>query len=581
MACESSQSSIRVTFPLELPPPSALALFHRAVRRSPIRIWWRVLPLAAQFAIAVLIAAAGWSVVAHRVLSGHAERLSHADHVVAGLQRGELAAMQRGAPVAELGSASHVLANARAVSGREARLLRRDIMLLLIGIFATLAVILVVAMRKITRTFHGFVRGAAAVAAGNYDGARVEHFRGGSREMHELADAFEDISRNLEAREQIVRSDMLQLRELEQMKSDFVSTVSHELRTPLTSMRGALGLVIGGTAGPVEARARELLHIAFNNTERLIRLINDMLDIEKIESGHTGQRMERCDLGGVLRLTVAGLESYALENEVRVILERDRPVYVTGDPDRLVQVFTNLLSNAIKFSPRDSEVIVRLETEGKTAQVTVADRGPGIPAEFHDRLFGRFQQAERTSTRKHGGSGLGLAIARAIIELHSGTIRFNTELGAGTTFTVELPYVPTVTPLSVPIHLDRDRHRLLILDQDSGMLTVLQTLCGPIGEVTGVRSVEDGWLESRRGVFDAIVIDPNLKEGNGLELIRRLRGMKNYHDVPVLVFSTREYTPQELVGVTLNSSHSFIKSRHREQDLVLRLRAVLAARRPR
>ncbi|MBC7789853.1 MAG: hypothetical protein H7Z74_07890, partial [Anaerolineae bacterium] len=500
-----------------------------------MRRWWRVLPLAGQFGIAVVIAALVWSIAAHRVLTQHTERLEQAEQVVAEMQRDENAAVRLGARAAEQGGASDGLVQARAVSAGEGRRLRREVVLLLLGMSATLATILVAAMRKITQTFQGFVRGAAAVAAGNYDGARVEHFRGGSREMHDLADVFEDISRNLEAREQIVRSDMLQLRELEQMKSDFVSTVSHELRTPLTSMRGALGLVLGGTAGPVEARARELLHIAFHNTERLIRLINDMLDIEKIESGHTGQRMERCDLGGVLRLTVAGLESYALENEVRVNLERDRPVFVIGDSDRLVQVFTNLLSNAIKFSPRNSEVTIRLETEGPSARVTVADNGPGIPEEFHDRLFGRFQQAERTNTRKHGGSGLGLAIARAIVELHAGTIRFNTAIGAGTTFTVELPCVKSVTPSSVPILRDRDRHRLLILDQDSGMLTVLQTLCGPIGEVTGVRSVEDGWLESRRGVFDAIVIDPDLPGENGLDLIRRLRGMKSYHDVPVLV----------------------------------------------
>ena len=320
-----------------------------------------------------------------------------------------------------------------------ARIASRESFLLRMGPIVTTLLLLAISGLLLRRTLLAVSEAARALAEGRYSDVRLPAELGANREMRQIADTFEELALAIEEREQILQSDILQLREYEQLKSDFVSTVSHELRTPLTSMRGALGLVLNGAAGPLSPQGQDLLRIANQNTERLIRLINDILDIEKIESGTITVRRDRCDLRGVLEATIAGVHGYAVEHDVRVALSAPKSADVTGDRDRLIQVFTNLLSNAIKFSPADAEVGVQVEIDGDLARVSVRDRGPGIPAEFHARIFGKFQQGESSSSRRHGGTGLGLAIARAIVERHEGHVSFHTERGVGTTFVVELP----------------------------------------------------------------------------------------------------------------------------------------------
>jgi signal transduction histidine kinase len=320
-----------------------------------------------------------------------------------------------------------------------AQIASRESFLLRVGPIVTTLLLLVISGLLLRRTLLAVSQAARALAEGRYSDVRLPAELGANREMRQIADTFEELALAIEEREQILQSDILQLREYEQLKSDFVSTVSHELRTPLTSMRGALGLVLNGAAGPLSPQGQDLLRIANQNTERLIRLINDILDVEKIESGTITVRRDRCDLRTVLEATIAGLNGYAVEQNVRVALTAPKTADVIGDQDRLIQVFTNLLSNAIKFSLTGAEVAVLMEIEGDLARVSVRDGGPGIPAEFQARIFGKFQQAESSSSRRHGGTGLGLAIARAIVERHEGQISFRSERGAGTTFVVELP----------------------------------------------------------------------------------------------------------------------------------------------
>ena len=315
----------------------------------------------------------------------------------------------------------------------------RESFLLRMGPIVTTLLLLAMAGLLLRRTLVAVSQSARALAEGRYTDVRLPAELGGNREMRQIADTFEGLALAIEEREQILQSDILQMREYEQLKSDFVSTVSHELRTPLTSMRGALGLVLSGAAGPLSPQGQDLLRIANQNTERLIRLINDILDVEKIESGTITVRHDRCDLRVVVEATIASVHGYAVEHDVRVRLHAPDTADVSGDQDRLIQVFTNLLSNAIKFSPAGEEVAVLVEIDGDIARVSVRDRGPGIPSEFQGRIFGKFQQAESSSSRRHGGTGLGLAIARAIVERHEGQISFRTERGAGTTFVVELP----------------------------------------------------------------------------------------------------------------------------------------------
>ena len=229
----------------------------------------------------------------------------------------------------------------------------------------------------------------------------------------------------------------------ERLKNEFVSTVSHELRTPLTSIRGSLGLLSGGVAGPLPAPVAEMVDIAHKNSERLIRLINDILDLDKMESGRMDLCLETAELAPLLAHAARAHHGYAGEYGVRVELVVDAPgARARVDADRLAQVLANLLSNAIKFSPRGEAVTLRLSRHAGRLRVQVEDRGPGVPDDFRARIFQKFAQADGSDTRKRGGTGLGLSIARALVERLGGTLDFTSAPGAGTTFAFELPECP-------------------------------------------------------------------------------------------------------------------------------------------
>jgi signal transduction histidine kinase len=451
----------------------------------------------------------------------------------------------------------------------------RESLLVRLLLLAMIVLATVASLRRVTSTLDAIVFDARALAAGDHRSA-VKSVAGGSRELGQLGEAFGTLAVAVAEREHGLRDDIRQLKEVERLKTDFVSTVSHELRTPLTAIRGALGLVLAGTTGPVASKTRDLLQIGLQNTERLIRLINDILDVERIESGHLFVRREPCELADLLRTTVESLRTVAMEAQVTLALEVDSTAVVTGDPDRLVQVFTNLISNAVRFSPRGESVTVSLRTTPTSVVVFVSDRGPGIPLEFRRRIFGKFQQADPAGSP--GGAGLGLAIVRAIVERHGGSIRFDSAPGHGTTFITEFPYT---APTAAVATLSQTDHRLLVLDDDRDMLSVLRSLCEPLGGVTVVGSPDEAWRELSTSQYDAMVIDPGSPGSPAMQLVRRIRQLPAYGEVPVLVFSSREFSDDELQGVTLAPSHAFVKARDREQDLVLRLKAVLAVRRPR
>ena len=228
-------------------------------------------------------------------------------------------------------------------------------------------------------------------------------------------------------------------KEVDRMKSDFVATVSHELRTPLTSIRGSIGLLEGGVAGEVSKEAHKLLGIARQNCDRLIRMINDILDLERIEAGGLDLRSERVDVASLVDRAVESLATMAEEAGVRLDRHLDRPGVVFGDPDRLMQVLTNLLANAVKFSPRESCVELHASRVDATVRIAIRDHGPGISDDLLPQLFGRFQQLDSSDARPKGGSGLGLAISKGIVDQHEGTITVETALGRGSTFLVTLP----------------------------------------------------------------------------------------------------------------------------------------------
>jgi len=228
--------------------------------------------------------------------------------------------------------------------------------------------------------------------------------------------------------------------EAERMKKEFTSTLSHELRTPLTSIIGSLQLINSGVMGDMDKEVGELAVVAERNAQRLLDLINDLLDIEKVESGKLDLMPEVIAVDDLIRESIVLNEAFGERFKIRFESHGDVPDRkVHADRKRLLQVMTNLLSNAAKFSPEGGVVEIGTEDVGGNVRVSVHDRGTGIPEEFRARIFGRFTQADSTATRQKGGSGLGLAICKRLVEVMRGRIGFQDRPGGGTTFWFELP----------------------------------------------------------------------------------------------------------------------------------------------
>jgi len=232
--------------------------------------------------------------------------------------------------------------------------------------------------------------------------------------------------------------DVSERKKLERMKDDFISMVSHELRTPLTSIRGSLALIMGGVAGELPEKARILTEIAAKNSERLVRLVNDILDIEKIELGTMAFRPAQIDLMPLVEQAVENNRAYAQQWDIELRIVEAAKARIWADADRLQQVLANLLSNAAKHSPRGGVVEIGVRKGGGQVLVSVTDHGNGIPPEFQPRIFAKFAQADASSSRQKGGTGLGLSISKAIVERHGGRLWYETAPGEGTTFTFEI-----------------------------------------------------------------------------------------------------------------------------------------------
>ena len=230
-------------------------------------------------------------------------------------------------------------------------------------------------------------------------------------------------------------------RNASRFKDELIATVSHELRTPLTVISGALSLLRAGVGGQTAPRATELIDVAHKNSERLTRLVNDLLDVDKLQSGTLDFRFERVDIGLLLAASVEQNLPFAQSLGVAIDLDiPDEPVIVEVDRGRLLQVMSNLLSNAAKFSRQDSRVCVRLRSSAAGVRISVVDQGQGMSPEFRRRLFTRFAQENRASEHGQAGTGLGLVICKSIVEKHHGRIFVDTREAVGTTFHVDLPY---------------------------------------------------------------------------------------------------------------------------------------------
>ncbi len=233
--------------------------------------------------------------------------------------------------------------------------------------------------------------------------------------------------------------DITERRKIEVMRNEVIEIVTHELRNPLFAISGSLQVILGGLAGEVGPKATKMAEIAGNGCKSMLKLINDYLDVKKIEAGLLEVTLEPVKLRSMAAEALEIARVPADKAGVALVLSEDLPeLALSTDRVRLGQVVINLVSNAVKFSPRGGTVTVSLSLDGQVVRLSVADRGPGIPEDFRDRIFQRFAQSAGTA-REKGGSGLGLRISKSIVELLGGTIGYTTKLGEGTTFFVDLP----------------------------------------------------------------------------------------------------------------------------------------------
>lgn len=336
-----------------------------------------------------------------------------------------------------------------------------------------------------------------------------------------------------------VITDISERKRIERMKDEFVSTVSHELRTPLTSIAASLGLLSRGAHAQLPDNLSRLVTIAHANSQRLVRLINDILDIEKIESGKMVFTIVRIDIRRLVEQAVEASQGYAAEFGVNLKLDAAAATGdVAADCDRLTQVFTNLISNSVKFSPRGGEVLVAVAARGGMMRVSVRDHGPGIAEDFKPRIFEKFAQADATDARQKGGTGLGLSIVKQLVARLGGDVSFEDAPGGGTIFHVDLPALePQVAATGRDGQVDHDTHILICDDYPLGA-NILAEQLGKFGFTADIVTNGRAAAEHAQAThYAAILIDLQLPDCDGVSLIQQLRAQPENRDTPIVVVS--------------------------------------------
>ncbi|MGR3792630.1 ATP-binding protein [Vannielia sp. SX4] len=322
------------------------------------------------------------------------------------------------------------------------------------------------------------------------------------------------------------------------LKDEFIATVSHELRTPLTSIRGALGLVIGSASSHLPEKVRHMLGIANRNSERLVLLINDILDMQKIRSGQMQFSLSVEDVRPIAANALASSENYAPDKGISLVFRDTAPgIMVKIDPIRFEQVLTNLLSNAIKFAPEGSTVTLSLLSFEDKLRVSVKDEGIGISAEFRDKIFNPFSQSEASSTRSIGGTGLGLSISKALVEAMDGQLSFDSIEGHGATFHIDLPAIERSADFAHRSAVSgASGQRLLVCSNDQAFTRTLAEVaqgCDLSADVVG--NFDAAFNLARTGGYAALTLDADTVAP--ISFLEQLRQTAQTHDLPVIVAS--------------------------------------------
>ncbi|MDH3325283.1 MAG: ATP-binding protein [Gammaproteobacteria bacterium] len=358
--------------------------------------------------------------------------------------------------------------------------------------------------------------------------------------------------------------DITDRKEIDKIKMEFISTVSHELRTPLTAIRGSLGLIKGRAVGELPEKMNELLDMASNNTERLLLLINDILDVQKFESGEMAYNFENMDVMPFLKQAQLETQAYAEQYGVKFVISSTlENTKVFADKNRLMQVMANLLSNAAKFSPHNSKVEINIARDINNAiRISVTDHGAGIPEEFQPKLFERFTQSDSSNTRKKGGTGLGLNISKIIVEKHGGRIDFISSLDIGTTFIIVLPELVNnnlQSKTSKPGQLlDSQSQDILIIENNPNVAALLQrtlTEAGYNADIASNVSQALKKIQENPGEYKAITIDLGIPEQNNIDILNQLHQSNSPYGIPLVLISAHvDESKQQLTGNAIGVS---------------------------
>lgn len=343
-----------------------------------------------------------------------------------------------------------------------------------------------------------------------------------------------------------IARDITQWQQVQKMKNEFVSIVSHELRTPLTSVQGSLSLLVGGAAGDLPEKAKKLLQIGKQNTERLIRLINDILDVAKIEAGRMDLKIETLDIESLVNESISANQAFADQFGITLKIREHKSALVNVDHDRLLQVITNLLSNAIKFSLPEETVDVSITKHQNVVRVSITNKGSGISEEFQAMIFDKFSQSKDTASLNRSGAGLGLNISKEIIERMHGTIGFTSEKNKETTFFFELP---SATMPSVKTRIFEKIPLVLICQDDINTSYTLKEFLEKNGfAVIIASSAKNAKSALKENHVDALVLDLMLPDSDGITFIKELRTQYTAQELPIIATSMTSESKSELNG---------------------------------
>ena len=374
--------------------------------------------------------------------------------------------------------------------------------------------------------------------------------------------------------------DVTERREVDRLKREFVSSISHELRTPLTSIRGSLGLLAGGVLGPLPTDAVDIVAVAERNVVRLIGLINDILDLERLEGGRLELEFATIEAAPVVTRALEAVQAFAHTSGVTLVAEPST-ARVRADADRLVQVLVNLISNAVKFSPAGGVVAVRAVAGPAMAEFQVEDHGRGVPVALREAIFERYRQVEASDSRSKGGAGLGLAICKSIVEQHGGAIGVRDAGGTGTgsTFWFQVPLASSPRQSSGGSGVRSARGLALLVDDDEELLSILEIRLAQDRVATQrATNAQEAIAAAYTLRPDVLVLDLGLPDGDGTEVVEALRRDPLLRGIPLLVYTGRDLRHEDRERLILGPTRFLTKSRETGEEFRSTVLDLLALR---